>query len=779
MTEKMQRRNGMIYFIAAAICFVIAAVLCIGVIGLPIADVPKEVSGQEADISQEEGICKTVVHRADTDGAYPGAELTENDKLVSSNERVALYYDEKAMTVKVEDLGNGYVWSSAMDLGMDSLSNTWQEFSRALLVIETIDSSNIKAKQHQPDFPENGYTTRYHDTGFEVDITFAKVDLQITVIFSLNEDGLVVEVPDEKIQSNPEQKHKLGRMYIMPFWGAAYKDTYPGYMFIPDGSGALIRYEKPGVYSNGYQEYIYGKDYSINASVLESATELNDEYLGEKETYSVGMPVFGVAHGIDQNAFLARINQGAEFCQLYANPAGKTIDFYWIAPQFVFREIYWVSDQAGLGFNVMQKEPNIVNAKITYSFLHDENANYTGMAIRYKEQLIDEGVLADTTIDSSAQIPLYIDALMSEPVESLFGYKTQVMTQVRDVEAWVAYLNQNDIWNLTVALRGVEPKGYSARSVRSFQVKREIGSEAQLNELKRILEASGGVLTVSKDYTRIHDVQAKTNDQIYSIERRYTVKALNAPLFQWEYYLNLPVAASLVAQWEDQPEYYSNVSLDSMGKILHSNYKTNAEYSRSEAIAQVRQVLADAAEKTQKLALQMPNEYAYQYADALYDIPVNHSEYIYETDCVPFIQTVMSGKKLLFSETMNENIFDRDVTLRLIEFNTYPSYTLTEESANLLVDSNSRDIFGSKSELMLPLLVEQYQQINSILSHTAGLGIVSRKVPANGVAVVEYENDVTVVVNYTNAAVVWHGQTVKERNATVLIGGKAVDTYEK
>lgn len=765
-----------ICIIVAAVCLLSAVTLCVAVVGLPAMSDGETVTKPTLDVAYDDGDSRMAVHRADTEGEYPSAELTAADKLVASNEEIALYYDEKAMTVKVRDLRNDYVWTSAMEDGLDTLSKTWKAFSRALLVIEAIDSANIKAKQYQPDVPDNGYATRYTDNGFEVDVTFSKLNLTITMEFSLTENGLCIEVPDEKIQSDPEQKQKLSKMYIMPFWGAAYQNTYSGYMFVPDGSGALIRYEKPGIYTNGYQEYIYGKDYSINASVLESASVITDDYLGEKETYSVKMPVFGVAHGAQQNAFFARINHGAEYCRLYANPAGNVIDFYWIAPEFIFREIYWVSDQAGLGFNVMQKEPNTVNAKVTYSFLQREDANYTGMAKCYRAQLLREGVLSQMQMSTAQSIPLYVDALMGEAVQSLLNYSTETMTTVKDVSNWVDYLSDEGVGTLTMALRGLEPNGYSARSVRSFRLNGSVGTEKELNVLAERMEAIGGTLTVSKDYTRVHDVQTRTNDQIYSIERRYTVRALNAPLFEQEYYLNLPVAAELVNKWAEQPTYYRNISLDSMATVLFSNYKSGAEYTRSEAVEQTRSLLSRAAEICGSLYLQAPNEYALEYADELYDVPVYHSDYFYVTDCVPFYQTVLSGCKTMFSETMNENVQDTDTTLRLIEFNTYPSYTLTAESANLLVDSNSRDIFGSRAELILPLICEQYRRVNAVLSHTMGREILSRTVPQDGVAVVTYEGDVTVVVNYTHDAFVWQGQPVAGRNAAVFIEGKAVNT---
>ena len=41
-----------------------------------------------------------------------------------------------------------------------------------------------------------------------------------------------------------ENNIKIADIYVMPFLGATHLADTPGYMFIPDGTGALIRYKK-------------------------------------------------------------------------------------------------------------------------------------------------------------------------------------------------------------------------------------------------------------------------------------------------------------------------------------------------------------------------------------------------------------------------------------------------------------------------------------------------------------------------------------------------------
>ena len=60
------------------------------------------------------------------------------------------------------------------------------------------------------------------------------------------------------------KNNKLQSVWILPFLGTVKEDTTPGYMFVPDGSGALIRYNKKGTYTSVYDERVYGKDASVD-----------------------------------------------------------------------------------------------------------------------------------------------------------------------------------------------------------------------------------------------------------------------------------------------------------------------------------------------------------------------------------------------------------------------------------------------------------------------------------------------------------------------------------
>lgn len=104
-------------------------------------------------------------------------------------------------------------------------------------------------------------------------------------------------------------------------------------MLIPDGSGALMRYQEPMQVLRPYSARVYGLDQAID-----NLSELNDlevnrpkEFLTESNT--VTMPVFGLTHGVRKQALFGRVKAGAAYAYIEATPAGFVTDYNWRRPR--------------------------------------------------------------------------------------------------------------------------------------------------------------------------------------------------------------------------------------------------------------------------------------------------------------------------------------------------------------------------------------------------------------------------------------------------------------
>lgn len=126
-----------------------------------------------------------------------------------------------------------------------------------------------------------------------------------------------------------------------------------------------------------------------------------------------------------------------------------------MSPVFVYREQYRQATSSTVGYDVIQKTPNTVNAEIAYTLLSGQEADYVGMANAYRRRLDAQGALP-APVQPQDHIPLFIQALMADQAKSLFGHTTKVFTTLEDVAGWTARLKDEGLRNLRISLYGFE-----------------------------------------------------------------------------------------------------------------------------------------------------------------------------------------------------------------------------------------------------------------------------------------------------------------------------------
>ena len=165
----------------------------------------------------------------------------ESYELVGENEKFQLYASQETLAFKVVDKRNGYIWHSNLDevTEEDNLNRTWTAFAQSGISINYLDQSadnernSITAAEHTLEFEPI-------EQGFQASVTFTDPSITVGVVVQLEADGVRVEVPFDRLrEADPE--YKLGMLHLYPFFGATRADTVRGYMFIPDGSGTLIK----------------------------------------------------------------------------------------------------------------------------------------------------------------------------------------------------------------------------------------------------------------------------------------------------------------------------------------------------------------------------------------------------------------------------------------------------------------------------------------------------------------------------------------------------------
>jgi hypothetical protein len=105
----------------------------------------------------------------------------------------------------------------------------------------------------------------------------------------------------------------------------------------------------------------------------------------------------------------------------------------------------------------------------------------------------------------------------------------------------------------------------------------------------------------------------------------------------------------------------------------------------------------------------------------------------------------------------------------MIDYNIYPSFYITYESSNLLLNTKSNNIYTSRFIDWQPTIIEQYNYINEALNNVIGSSVIKREILDIGLVKNSYSNGVDIYVNYSENNYVIDGITIKPVSYEVVV----------
>jgi len=163
--------------------------------------------------------------------------------------------------------------------------------------------------------------------------------------------------------------------------------------------------------------------------------------------------------------------------------------------------------------------------------------------------------------------------------------------------------------------------------------------------------------------------------------------------------------------------------------------------------------------------------YLWKYTDRYLQMPVGTSQYVFETDTVPFLQMVLYGTMEMYAPYSNFSFYTQSDVLKMIDYNMSPSFILSKEPSYLLADTVSADLYSTEFSQYEEMIVSIYGKVNEVLSATAGYDWVDRTVLANGVICNTYEKEgdtFQIVINYTEDDYTYSGTVITGLTAEII-----------
>ena len=183
-------------------------------------------------------------------------------RFVTENDKLALYVDDDTAVIGLYDKAKDKMWwSTPENVGHDkTATNT---------IVEDL-SSSLKMVYGEPDARSTTNMRSRGDakikvkdksSGVKITYSFKKAGITVTVTYTLEDDYLEAKIDTADIEEeDTSQSGKLVTSLSMlsSFGAASSADT--GYFVIPDGSGALIRFNNGKKTAKSYTGYVYGSD---------------------------------------------------------------------------------------------------------------------------------------------------------------------------------------------------------------------------------------------------------------------------------------------------------------------------------------------------------------------------------------------------------------------------------------------------------------------------------------------------------------------------------------
>lgn len=680
-------------------------------------------------------------------------------KKVGETDALEIYLNKEEGALRLLNKHTGYLWG-ALPIGeAEGLNSSWRCYGNGLVSIECYNREGVESRVSIGKDGSAKYESLENGLLCSADFPEQGISLQVKILWENNRLSLEL-VDGSLVEKSDESGFKLKSMTFMPFLGSSYSDSIDGYILIPDGSGALIRYSQSANYSSTYAARVYGKDYGIESLASTAANTSRPEA-------QALMPIYGMVHGVYQNGFLAVVDQGSEYTTILAAPAQTNNPYNWAAARFEFRQKYIknINRKAGAGANVPQDAANAVVPKISFYFTDGEQANYDGMAVLYRELLIEKGILTPLS-QNEVSVPLRLEVLGADEKENFLWNTTEVFTTVSQADQM-----RNELFSAGISRLDMVLRCYSKNNECGSKLLSSVVNQNEMETLRRSLEDEGGSLSLYLDPVTANEKQITLRTEAANNMSRSEIcwiDPLSSNMYPYTYLYRLSEAEKRVNE-AVRRDYGAGFALAQVTGKLYSDYTSGKEVVRTESMERICS-MAELLANGDKIAMYQPNQFLWQYADKMYDLPVTSSQILYETDCVPFLQIVLSGCVEMYGATINTSSYSTSRLLRQIEYGMAPAFVVTDCDSTALYRTAQEKYFSTNFLDWQSRIEWSYQVVSEGLDKVWGHSIVSHKCLQNGLIQVDYNNGVSILLNYTQKPLSYDGVKVEAEWFTVIGG---------
>lgn len=676
-------------------------------------------------------------------------------QLIASNSNYQLYWDADGKAIVYKSVRNGQYWSDILYDSFLEGSQSSNGNSPISITVANTKTMNWDTVTSYSSLEEDGnILCKKIENGIRVTYFFEKYKIAIPIEYTLREDSLNVSVDSSKILEDGTD-YKLISVSLTPLFCSVKNDSKDGQLFIPSGSGAIMYTNETPEGVRKFSGEVYGDD---------AARQVPYSLVDYEE---VRLPVFGASG--DGVGIFGIIEEGAGAAVIEAQAGNPKLNYSNVGAVFYLRGYdTFLYSRAGKTESLIKRaNTNLTTEKFSVSYypLYGDDANYNGMAKKYREYLNNSGLLKKSEIPATAYSVTFLGG--TSTTKSLLGIpysSISPLTTFSQAEAIYKDLKQKIGFEPIVRMLGYGDNGINSGTIAGGEKYLSVyGSKNDLNSLLETAKSTrfymdSDIVTYAKSgsgYSLNSDV-ARTAVMYRAEHFQFTPTRLQKE--DEPHYIisrdNLPKVLDLALK---KAEKYGNtgISLSTLGSIAYSDYNDEKYISKREIDNDVTDIIKNAQNNGYDIAVAEANSYAACAADMLFDIPLESANYSCFDENVPFYQMVFHSYKPLYSSAINLN---ENIDLAIARAAVYGmgfGYTLTNSYEYESNDLDVYKLYGTVYDDNIDGMIETLKTkgYTDIYSKIYDAEFVSYQILENGVYVSTFSNGNVVYANLTDSDV--------------------------
>ncbi|MBR4726159.1 MAG: hypothetical protein IK071_10320 [Lachnospiraceae bacterium] len=630
-----------------------------------------------------------------------------------------------------------------------ALIEKFPSIENEVLYVATFSNSNVKQTIEKL-FYEIGFTDEELEECkalANLDNTSDKPIFKASVTYRLEGSDLVVDVPMSSLDS--PHSYRITTLSLLPYMGAGGK-VEDGFLLIPEGGGAILRFNNGKKDQNNYYANMYGRDICLK----------KDDLVHDTRVY---YNLFGISEG--NNSFLCILENGASYASIQADTSGRLNNYNYVNAVYTIKayEKYDIPNATSDLFGFNENLPEDEHLTQRYRFVN--SGSYVDMAKEYGNYMKEKyGNYLTLNDDTSA--PVVFDVVgAADKVRQIMGIPVSrplPLTTFSQAEEILKDLKASNIDNASVRLSGWCNGGVNQRVLSKTKVLSKLGGKKGLNRLTKTAQELGydlylnGITQYAYDSDIFDGFFSYTDAAKVISKQRAELHVFSAVTYALRegtdsYYLlhpdkiykmmdNLKAAAD---------KYNANVAYEDVGIDLSSDFYRKKPVSREQSMVDQTEKLKTVKDSGTKQMINMGNIYAAPYVDMIVESDLAGTKYTILDEHVPFLELALHGYINYTGEPLNISGNYEEELLTSAEYGAGLMFTIMNESPFTLQDTLYTMYYGCDYSNWKDRIKATYEKYNRELGHIFNQEMVDHDKLTDEVSCTVYKDGTKVYVNYS------------------------------